>query len=523
MSAVAENEVRPPSEAAGMMPAAATPVVEVRGVSKRFGGNRALEDVSLRALPGEVLALVGENGAGKSTLGKIIAGALTPDAGEVLVDGAPVGHWTPAAAMRGGVALIQQEIAVAPDLSVVDNVMLGTEDRRGGLLLGRRMRDRFRTLLDKTGFELPADARVGSLRLAQQQEVAILWALAREARLIVMDEPTAALAKPEAEKLLSVVRRLRQAGTAIVYVSHFLDEVLAVADTVAIMRNGRLVETLPSRRATAERLIVGMLGQRLETTFPERSRPPADAEVALSVDQLSQPGVLQGIDLEVRRGEIVGIFGLMGSGRSELAHALAGAAKGVTGTIRVGGQPLRARNPRDAIDAGVTLLPESRKDQGLFLLLSQRANVSAASLPAVGRFGVLRPRAERALADELLSSLDVQPHAPSLPVDALSGGNQQKVLFAKCLATRPQVLILDEPTRGVDVGSKRAIYRSIVELAAEGYAVLLISSEIEEVLHLPHRLLVMRGGAVVREYDPEAVDGDLVLQAAFGFAEEQDR
>jgi ABC-type sugar transport system ATPase subunit len=262
-----------------------------------------------------------------------------------------------------------------------------------------------------------------------------------------------------------------------------------------------------------------MLGQRLETTFPERRRPPADAEVGLSVERLSQPGVLDGIDLEVRRGEIVGIFGLMGSGRSELAHALAGAAKGVTGTIRVGGQPLRARNPRDAIDAGITLLPESRKDQGLFLLLSQRANVSAASLPTVGRWGVLRPRAERALADELLRSLDVQPPAPSLPVDALSGGNQQKVLFAKCLATRPQVLILDEPTRGVDVGSKRAIYRSIAELAASGYAVLLISSEIEEVLHLPHRLLVMRGGALVGEYDPEAVDGDLVLQAAFGFGD----
>jgi simple sugar transport system ATP-binding protein/ribose transport system ATP-binding protein len=385
------------------------------------------------------------------------------------------------------------------------------------------MRERFRTLLDKTGFELPADARVGSLRLAQQQEVAILWALAREARLIVMDEPTAALAKPEAEKLLSVVRRLREAGTAIVYVSHFLEEVLAVADTVAIMRNGRLVETLPSRQATAERLIVGMLGGRLETTFPERRKPRAGAEVVLSVEGLSQPGVLDGIDLQVRRGEIVGIFGLMGSGRSELAHALAGAAKGVTGTIRVAGKALRARSPREAIEAGITLLPESRKDQGLFLVLSQRANASAASLPAVARWGVLRPRAERAHADELLRSLDVQPPTPSLAVDALSGGNQQKVLFAKCLATRPQLLILDEPTRGVDVGSKRAIYRSIVELAASGYAVLMISSEIEEVLHLPHRLLVMRGGALVREYDPTAVDADVVLQAAFGFDEERGR
>jgi rhamnose transport system ATP-binding protein len=497
---------------------AGPPLVEVRGIHKRFGGNHALDDVSLSIMPGTVHALVGENGAGKSTLGKVIAGAVAADEGEILVDGRPVAYRAPADALADGIALIHQEIALAPDLTVVENVMLGAEEGRFGLLGRRAPRARFRRLLEQTGWDLPADVPVRTLRLGQQQEVAILWALARNARLIVMDEPTAALAKPEAQKLQRVIRQLRDAGLTIVFVSHFLEEVLAVADLVTVMRNGRHVETIPAEGATVQRLIVGMLGQRLESTFPERSEPPAGAEAVLSVEGLSQPGVLSDISLEVGRGEIVGIFGLMGSGRSELAHAIAGAGHGVTGEVAVEGRPVRLRTPREAIRHGITLLPESRKDQGLFLVLSQAANAVAASVGDHAGAGVGRRGSERAAAERMLRSLQVHPHALDGSVDALSGGNQQKVLFAKVLLTAPKVLILDEPTRGVDVGAKLAIYELIVRLAADGCAVLMISSELEEVTHLSHRVIVMRGGTIVATRDA-GTDPDVLLSAAFGVTE----
>jgi simple sugar transport system ATP-binding protein/ribose transport system ATP-binding protein len=489
---------------------------EVRGVSKRFGGVQALLDINVGVAQGSIHALVGENGAGKSTLGKIIAGVHRPDDGELWVKGRKVAYRSARDALADGVTLIAQEPTLVPHRSVLENVFLGVEDTVAGVVEQRRLRQRYEQLVDQSGIELPAKKLARTLRIADQQKVEILRAIARDARFVIMDEPTSALTRDEADRLFELVRRLQASGTTIVYVSHFLTEVLALADTVSVLRDGKLIKTSAAAGETPESLVTAMLGRTIGLAFPEKEPPPADAPVVLSVRDLMSPPAVNGVSFEIRAGEIVGLAGLIGSGRSEVARAIFGADIARRGTVEVAGEPVRVRSPRQAIRKGVVMLPEDRKGQGLLMLRSLVDNITLPHLDEVSELGVVRSRPANSRSGELISRLQVRTRSPRAPVNTLSGGNQQKVLFAKWLFDPPVVFIADEPTRGVDIGAKTAIYALIKSLAAEGIAVLLISSEHEEVLGLAHRVLVMHGGRIVAEFDQASMNEDVVLHAAFG-------
>jgi ABC-type sugar transport system ATPase subunit len=506
--------------------------VELVGISKSFGGVRALDEISLTIATGSIHALVGENGAGKSTLGKILAGVITPDRGQLLIAGEPVTFHSPREAITRGIVLIAQELSIAPALSVAENVFLGTEPRRAGFVARRALRRRYDELAAAAGFELRGDLPGRGLRTADQQKVEILRALCRDARLIMMDEPTAALSRPDAQRLHQVIRRLAAGGTTIVLVSHFLREVAELADRVTILRDGRLVRTAPAADETEETMLSSMLGRSLGTTFPPRRPVAPDARVVLEARGLSAPGV-HDVSLNVRAGEIVGLAGLVGSGRTELARALCGAQRVTAGTVTTASGPLAGSppgvrrlggmlpgpGPWAALRAGVAMIPESRKEQGLLLGRPITENVSLASLARLSEFGLVRRRAERQAVTGALGQVGVRVPAQAAPVSTLSGGNQQKALFARILLRGPKVLVADEPTRGVDVGAKRAIYELLTSHAAEGLGVLLISSDAEEILGLAHRVLVMRAGRIAAEFRGEAMTEAAILGAAFGAPE----
>jgi ABC-type sugar transport system ATPase subunit len=488
--------------------------VELRDISKSFGGTRALEGVSLTVGRGSIHALVGENGAGKSTVGKIISGVHAPDQGQIVLDGEQVRFHSPRDAISRGVILIAQELAVVPSLTVAQNVFLGVEPRRAGFQNRRELRRRYAQLAASAGFELDGDANAGSLRTADQQKVEILRALSRNAQLIVMDEPTAALSRPDVEALHKVIRQLATSGTTVVLVSHFLGEVLELADEVTILRDGRLVQTVPAAGQTEASLMAAMLGRSLDATFPPKRLAAADAPVVLSVRDLVAPGV-HGVSFNVRAGEILGLAGLVGAGRSEVARAIYRANRVQGGTVTAGKISVTG-SPRTAMRAGVAMIPESRKEQGLLLGRSVLENVSLSNLAAVSRAGLVRPGPERRSVRDVLTRVDVRGGTPSARAAALSGGNQQKLLFGRSLLRDPRVLIADEPTRGVDVGAKRAIYELLSSLTGTGLGVLLISSDVEEILGLAHRVLVMRGGQVAAELTGDDVTEAKILGAAFG-------
>jgi ABC-type sugar transport system ATPase subunit len=487
----------------------------VRGISKRYGAAVALDDVTLEVAPGEIHALVGENGAGKSTLGKIVAGAVAPDAGEILVDGEPVTYRAPRDAIRHGIGLIEQEFALAPDLSVLDNVFLGVELGEHGLVDRGAQRERLSELAERIGFRERSSAAVRTLRTADQQKVEILRQLVRDSRLIVMDEPTAALTRDEADRLLQITRELRDDGVTVIYVSHILGDVLALADTVTVLKDGRRVRTAPAAEETTDSLVTAMLGRSLDVAFPTPSPPPADASVVLSVRGLSRPPAFDEISFDVRAGEIVGLAGLVGSGRTEIARAIFGADP-ADGTVEIDGRAVRSRSPRASIRRGLALLPESRKDQGLVMVRPLTENVTMAHVGVVSRRGVLAKRREQRIVGEALRSVDARAASTSLPVSSLSGGNQQKAALAKWLVRTPRLLLADEPTRGIDVGAKRAIYDLIHGLAADGLGVLLISSELGEVLGLAHRVIALRAGRIVGEYSGDEADEETIMRAVFG-------
>ena len=501
--------------------------VELQDISKSFGGTRALEGVSLAIGHGSIHALVGENGAGKSTLGKIIAGVHSPDHGQLLLAGEPVRFRSPRDAISRGVILIAQELATVPSLTVAENVFLGVEPRHAGFQKRRELRRRYIELAASVGFELDAEANVGSLRTADQQKVEILRALCRNAQLIVMDEPTAALSQPDAKALHVVIRQLARSGTTVVLVSHFLGEVLELADEVSILRDGRLVQTVPAAGQTEDSLLSAMLGRSLDATFPPKRPVPADAPVALSVRGLTAPGV-NDVSFDLRAGEVLGLAGLVGAGRTELARAVYRANRPGAGTVRVAGVAGRARaasmvsvtgTPRTAMRAGLAMIPESRKEQGLLLGRSVSENVTLSSLAQLSRAGMVRPRPERRAVRDMLTRVDVRGGGQAMVASALSGGNQQKLLFARSLLRDPRVLIADEPTRGVDVGAKRAIYELLASLTQSGLSVLLISSDVEEILGLAHRVLVMRAGRIVAELTGDEATEAAIIGAAFGATE----
>jgi simple sugar transport system ATP-binding protein/ribose transport system ATP-binding protein len=506
--------------------------VGLRDIGKSFGAARALEAVSLQIARGSIHALVGENGAGKSTLGKIVSGVIPPDRGEMLLGGEPVRFHSPREAIARGIVLIAQELSLVPALSIAENVFLGTEPRRAGFLRKAALRRRYAELAGSVGFELDGDLPAGRLRTADQQKVEILRALSRDAGLIVMDEPTAALSRPDVVRLHEIIRRLAGSGTTIVLVSHFLREVLDLAQEVTILRDGRVVRTARAADETEQSLLNAMLGRSVSAAFPVKRPAGAAAPVVLSVHGLTAPGVLD-VSLEVRAGEIVGLAGLVGAGRTELARALQGASPVTAGTVSLtggrepaagppnarGGRPRRPGSPRRALAEGIAMIPESRKEQGLLLMRPVTENVSLASLRQFSRFGLVRRRAERRAVERMIGRVDVRLSSTAAPAGTLSGGNQQKVLFARMLLCGPRVLVADEPTRGVDVGAKRAIYDLLSTLAADGLGVLLISSDVEEILGLASRVLVMRMGKITAELSGDDLTEAAILGAAFDTTE----
>ena len=456
----------------------------------------------------------GENGAGKSTLAKLIAGVHRPDGGELRVNGRPVSYRSARDALADGITIIAQEPTLVPLRPVLENIFLGIESNTAGVVSERALARRYSELVRESAIELPAGQLARTLRVADQQKAEILRAIARNVSLILMDEPSSALTRDEAQRLFDLIRRLRRNGTTIVYVSHLLAEVLDLADTVTVLRDGRLIRTSAAATQTPESLVSAMLGRSVDVTFPKKTPPPADSPVVLSVQRLSRPPTLQEVSFEIRAGEIVGLAGVIGSGRSEVARGIFGADRRAGGEVTLDGTRLRLRSPREAIKNGIVMLPEDRKSQGLLLLRPIVDNVTLPHLDEVSQAGVMRPRLEHRRVGELVKRLDVRTKSDRSLVGTLSGGNQQKVLFARSLFRRPRVLVADEPTRGVDVGAKLAIYQLIQSLAAEGIAILLISSEHEEVLGLAHRVLVMRAGRIVAELDQETMSEDAVLRAA---------
>jgi ribose transport system ATP-binding protein len=490
----------------------------MRGIGKSFAGVRALDGVDLDVAPGEVLGLVGENGAGKSTLMKVLSGAYACDDGELRVFGEPVHRPGPAEMIARGVAVIYQEMSLAAHLSVAENVFLGRLPRRrfGAIDWRRAERDAAR-LTARLGLDIDSRVRVEQLSVAQRQMVEIAKALSRDARILVLDEPSAVLGDSELEGLFEVVRTLADQGVALVYISHRLSEVFRLTDRVVVLRDGTLVGTEPTASLNADRLVSMMVGRELADIYPRRE--PPDGAAVLQVRGLRRSGVLHDIDLDVRQGEILGIAGLAGAGRSELLRAIVGADPVDGGEVVLDGRSVTPRSPRDALRLGIGLLPEDRKSQGLFLHQSVQFNLNVAHLGDFVRGGLLNGSAERRQAGGYVDSLGVRTPALTTQVANLSGGNQQKCVLARLLGAGCRVLLVDEPTRGVDVGAKQDIYRLLAQLGAQGAAIVMVSSELPEVLGLSDRIVVMREGRVSARLSRDEASEDLIMRHATGHAD----
>jgi rhamnose transport system ATP-binding protein len=491
-------------------------LVKLSGVSKSFGGVPALHTVDFDVQAGEVHALVGENGAGKSTLVRIITGAHAPDTGKVEIAGQPLDRADPLLARQLGIAAIYQQPALFPDLSVAENLALGLEAGGSWRRVGWRERRRRATaLLARLGAAIDPDAEAGSLRMAEQQLVEIARALGGQARVLVMDEPTASLAEAEAERLFQLIGELRQAGVGIVYVSHRLGEVLRIADRVTVLRDGALVATRPAAELTSNELIRLMVGRELDAVFPKRAVPRGGR--VLEARGLSCRATrVREVTLELFAGEILGLAGLMGSGRTELAHVLFGLTPADGGALFVQGRPVRIDLPSRAVALGLAYVPEDRRRHGVIPEMGVAANATLAVLRWIVRGPFLDGGKERELAQGFVDRFAIRTPSLDTPVAYLSGGNQQKVALSRWLATRPAVLILDEPTQGVDVGAKAEIHRLMVDLAEQGLAILMISSELPEILGMSDRIAVMREGTVVGTLAREAANQEKLLALAVG-------
>lgn len=493
----------------------AGPAIRARGLGVSFGGNSVLRGIDLDIALGEIHGLVGENGAGKSTLGKVLGGYYAATVGKLEVFGQPASPWNPRAALARGVALMHQELQLVPELTVAQNVFLGIEDKTFGILHGTESA-RLTALMATSGYTLDPDAVVSSLSIADRQKIEILRALARNARVIVMDEPTSSLAKDEVTQLHATMRALRDAGRSVIYVSHFLDDILAVSDMITVLRDGDLVLTSPAADLTKADMVAAMLGGgKSHTPFPAK-RLSDDQTLALEVKGLTAATGPRDVSLTIRKGEIVGLLGLVGSGRTEIARAIVG-ADSATGTVRLNGQDYARRTPHASTLRGLVMVPEDRRKQGLVMTMPVRPNVT---LPHLGRFsrrGWMRRGHEAKAVRDMITDFQIKPAAVDGDVAHYSGGNQQKVLIGKWLAGDPSVVILDEPSRGVDVGARQRIHDAIAALAAKGVAVLVISSEIEEVLGLAHRAYLVDRGRIVAEVDPATTDEADVLNALFGY------
>jgi rhamnose transport system ATP-binding protein len=497
-------------------PVGKDPLLVLEKAAKRFGAVRALEDGSVTLYPGEAHALLGENGAGKSTLVKILAGVHQPDSGRLLIGGSPAVLSGPAASRAAGVSIIYQEPTLFPDLTVAENIFMGRQPRRAGRRIDRAVMNKAAVrVFERLGVQLDPQRQARGLSVADQQIVEIAKALSLDAKVLVMDEPTAALTSVEVERLFDVMRTLREQGAAVLFISHRIEEVLASCQRVTIMRDGSFVSTAPIEDVTADSIIRSMVGRELGSLFPKTDTKAG--ETVLEVEHLTREGVFHDISLTVRRGEIVGLAGLVGAGRSEVARAVFGIDRWTSGTVRVNGKKLRGGVPAGAMAAGVALVPEDRRQQGLVMDMGIDQNVALASLARLGRYGLIRRGSERELASTWAERLQLKFGRMKNPVSTLSGGNQQKVVLGKWLARGPSLLIIDEPTRGIDVGTKAEVHRILDGLVADGMAVLMISSELPEVLGMADRVFVLHEGRITAELSRAEADEDSIMRAATGY------
>ncbi len=497
-------------------------IISATEVTKTYGGTHALRGVSLGVAPGRVTALFGENGAGKSTLMKILAGIETPTTGHVELDGNVVEFASSRAAANHGVVIIHQELSLCPNLSIQDNLFLAREARtRFGAVDRASQRDSTVKVMQRLEERLDPDALVGDLRIGQQQLVEIARALLLDARVLIMDEPTSALSMTEVDVLFRVIRELTAQGVAVIYISHHLEESLAIADDVAVLRDGGLVATGAASEVDLAWVVQHMVGRDQSSLFPKRD--VTLGEVALSVHhlQVADPSnpqrlAVDGIDLEIRAGEIVGVYGLMASGRTELLEAIAGRLPVTSGTISFAGGELDHESVRERIRRGIALVPEDRQRDGLVQTMSVGQNLSLSALMSFVRRGLVAGTRERGAVDEMIGDVTVKTAGQAAPIGSLSGGNQQKVVIGKALMTRPHVLLLDEPSRGVDIGAKADIFALMTEQAENGLAVVFTTSEAEEALHIPDRLLILERGRLVADLDPHTIDRGRLMQLADG-------
>ncbi|MBA2518270.1 MAG: sugar ABC transporter ATP-binding protein [Chloroflexia bacterium] len=497
-------------------------MLQIVNVTKLFPGVRALHDVSFDVIAGEVHALIGENGAGKSTLMKILSGVYTDYQGEVRLDGRPLALSSPRDAQRHGIATIHQELNLIPELTVAENIFLGREPRTAaGLLDTRHLERETRQLLDRLNLPIPPNRPVKRLRVGEQQLVEVAKALSLEARLLILDEPTSALSQTEIGRLFTVIAALKAGGVTMIYISHKFDEIFRIADLVTVLRDGEYITTLPIAETTERQLIQLMVGRSLSDLFPKATATPG-ADV-LRVDGLGllaseEAGgrSLHDISFTLRRGEIIGLAGLMGAGRTELLETIFGVfpPRRVRGTITVAGRTIRLTSPRAAIRAGLAFVTEDRKQQGLVLKLSVAHNMTLAALGRWLRFDVIRRRAEADAVRDSIAQLRIRTPSPAVEVEKLSGGNQQKVVLARCLLTRPHVLLLDEPTRGIDVGAKAEIYALINQLAEEGAGIVIASSELPELLSMCDRILVLCEGRLTAVFSRHEATQEAIMAAA---------
>lgn len=492
-------------------------ILEMKNISKAFYGVQALNNVDFSVLRGETHILLGENGAGKSTLVKILSGAYHKDAGEIFFDGEQIEISTPLDAQRKGISIIYQEFNLIPGLSVAENIFLGREPVKGNRLINWRvLNENAKAILDKLHADVSPTALVATLSVAEQQFVEIAKALSFGAKLIIMDEPSATLTPAEIDRLFAVIRDLKRAGVSIIYISHHLDEIFEIGDRVTVLRDGELVATDDIKNVTKDMIIRWMVGRDLTNTYPPRTTTPG--EVVLEVQNLSRRGELHDISFHLRRGEILGIAGLVGSGRTELVRALYGADPIDSGEIKLHGRTLAIKTPKQSIKNGIGFLPEDRKQEGLVLEQSVKNNVTLANLVKVVKNGIISGSAEKAAVDEYVRNLGIRTVNQQVLIKNLSGGNQQKVVLAKWLFTDSDILIFDEPTRGIDVGAKYEIYQLMNRLTEQGKSVIMVSSELPEIIGMSDRVLVLHNGRITGEYTRDQFDQELIMKNAAGEA-----
>jgi ABC-type sugar transport system ATPase subunit len=488
-------------------------ILEMRNIFKSFGGVNALRDVSFQCRPGTVHALVGENGAGKSTLIKILAGALLPDSGEIIFKGQKHQSFSTRKALNSGISVIYQELALVSQMTVAENIFLGREPRKYfGIVDKKRLKIEAKKLLKQLGFEVDMDMEVGEMTVAYQQMVEIAKALSKNADLIIMDEPSAILAGHELDQLFLIIESLKKRGVTIIYISHRLEEVFRIANEVTILKDGQLVGTKPIKDLSRGELVKMMVGRTLEEVFPVSLNQLGNP--VLQVEEISTKTILNQVSFNLREGEILGVAGMVGSGRTELARAIFGADPLTSGTIKIKGQDVVFKNPADAIRSKISLVPEDRKYHGLFTKLSILNNITLPILSKISRWGFTDKKKENEIVERERQIHSIDMTSGNQEVQYLSGGNQQKVVLSKSLQTIPEVIIMDEPTRGVDVGAKFEIYQLIRQLNKDGIAILMISSELPEILGLSDRILVMREGKIVAELTPNETNEEMIIEFA---------